>query len=266
MGLVVSGSAGYHPIMLHMIVHGEPTDQPPLLIAHGLYGSARNWGVIARRLSDERQVVAVGMRNHAHSVSAPQHDYPHLANDLAEVIEHIGGFADVLGHSMGGKAAMTLALQHGNLVRKLVVADIAPVTYSHSQIQFIEAMRAVDFSRVTRRSDVEQQLADLGVEKALQSFFTQSLDIPGKRWLLNLDVLAAEMPKIMGFPELDSTWEGPTLFLSGAESDYVLPEHRKRIRALFPHARFAKIPGAGHWLHAEKPREFEAAVRAFLNA
>lgn len=252
--------------MLNTIVHGEPTARPPLVIAHGLYGSARNWGVIAKRLSDERQVVAVDMRNHAYSMWDPSHDYPHLAQDIAEVIEQIGGVADVLGHSMGGKAAMTLALRHNGLVNKLVVADIAPVQYAHSQIQFIEAMRAVDFSRITRRSDAEMQLADQGVEKALQSFFTQSLDIKGKRWLLNLDVLAAEMPKIMGFPKLNATWNGPALFLSGAASDYVLPEHRPEIRSLFSGARFAKIPGAGHWLHAEKPREFEAAVRTFLNA
>lgn len=257
---------GITTLMLHTIVHGEPTEQPPLLIAHGLYGSARNWGVIARRLSDERQVVAVGMRNHAFSLWSDQHDYPSMANDLAEVIGQFGGTTDVLGHSMGGKAAMTLALEHGELVRKLVVADIAPVGYSHSQIQFIDAMRAVDFTHVTRRSDVEQQLADQGVEKALQSFFTQSLDVKEKRWLLNLDALAAEMPKIMGFPEIDASWAGAALFLSGAASDYVLPEHREKIRRLFPNARFAKIPNAGHWLHAEKPREFEAAVRTFLNA
>jgi pimeloyl-ACP methyl ester carboxylesterase len=252
--------------MLNTIIHGDPTDTPPLLIAHGLYGSARNWGVIARRLSDERQVIAVDMRNHLQSLWSDQHDYPDLASDLAEVIESLGGSADVVGHSMGGKAAMMLALQHGDMVRKLVVADIAPVTYSHSQIQFIEAMRAVDFSRVTRRSDAAEQLAEQGVDPALLSFFTQSLDVEGKRWLLNLDALASEMPKIMGFPEIDGHWDGPALFLAGANSDYVLPEHRDKIKTLFPAARFAKIPGAGHWLHAEKPREFEAAVRAFLNA
>lgn len=266
MGLVVRCSRAYHKTMLNTIIHGDPTDTPPLLIAHGLYGSARNWGVIARRLSDERQVIAVDMRNHSQSLWSDEHDYPYLASDLADVIESLGGSADVVGHSMGGKAAMMLALQHGDLVRKLVVADIAPVTYSHSQIQFIEAMRAVDFSRVSRRSDAAEQLAEQGVDPALQSFFTQSLDIEGKRWLLNLDALASEMPKIMGFPEIHAHWDGPALFLAGADSDYVLPEHRDKIKTLFPAARFAKIPGAGHWLHAEKPREFEAAVRAFLNA
>ncbi|MEM6660216.1 MAG: alpha/beta fold hydrolase [Pseudomonadota bacterium] len=266
MGLAVSSSGGYHPVMLNTIIHGEPTTSVPLLIAHGLYGSARNWGVIAKRLSDERQVIAVDMRNHAHSFWDAHHDYPSLAEDLAKVIRQYADNADILGHSMGGKAAMALALQHGHLLRKLVVADIAPVPYSHSQIQFIEAMRAVDFARVSRRSDAEHQLADQGVERALQSFFTQSLDIPNKRWLLNLDVLADQMPNIMSFPDLPGTWAGPALFLSGGNSDYVLPEHRTVIRRYFPNAHFAKIPGTGHWLHAEKPREFEAAVRVFLNA
>ncbi len=266
MGLVVGTGNLYHGAMLNTIIHGAPTSRPPLLIAHGLYGSARNWGVIARRLSDERQVVAVDMRNHAHSMWDDRHDYPSLAEDLAEVIGSIGGRADVLGHSMGGKAAMTLALTHGELVNRLVVADIAPVSYGHTQMPYIEAMRAVDMAQVERRSDAARLLAEQGVEKELQSFFTQSLDVEGKRWRLNLDVLAREMPKIMSFPQLDTGWDGLALFLSGGLSDYIRPEHRATIRKLFPNARFAKIPGAGHWVHAEKPREFEVAVRTFLNA
>lgn len=252
--------------MLNTILHGAPSALPPLLIAHGLYGSARNWGVIAKRLADERQVVAVDMRNHGQSPRQASHSYPEMAEDLAGVIGAHGGQMDVLGHSMGGKAAMMLALNHPEMVRRLVVADIAPVAYGHTQIQFIEAMRKVDLNGISRRSEAQAQLAELGVEPALQSFFTQSLDLPNKRWLLNLDVLADQMPSIMSFPETDAAWDGIALFLSGAASDYVRPDHRDRVKARFPNARFAKIPGAGHWLHAEKPREFEAAVRAFLNA
>lgn len=252
--------------MLNTILHGAPTALPPLLIAHGLYGSARNWGVIAKRLSDQRQVVAVDMRNHGLSPRSASHSYTDMAADLAEVIAAHGGQMDVLGHSMGGKASMMLALNHPGLVRRLCVADIAPVPYSHDQSQYIEAMRRVDLDSVTRRSDAQAQLAELGVDAALQSFFTQSLDIAGKRWLLNLDALSDQMPGIIGFPETDAAWDGVALFLSGSESDYVRPEYRSVTKARFPKARFAKIPGAGHWLHAEKPREFEAAVRAFLNA
>lgn len=251
--------------MLNTITHGTPTEEPPLMIVHGLYGSARNWGVIAKRLSDERQVIAVDQRNHGQSPWTDSHTYEDMADDLAKVAANHAPM-DVLGHSMGGKAAMLMALQHPQLVRRLIVADIAPVSYGHDQSQYIAAMKAVDLSRVEKRSDAVAQLAETVPDTTLQSFFTQSLDIPNKSWRLNLDVLGRDMAHILAFPEASGAFPGPTLFLSGAESNYVLPEYRTQIRALFPRARFAKIPGAGHWLHAEKPREFEAATRAFLNA
>ncbi len=252
--------------MLNMIAHGTPTDLPKLLIAHGLYGSGRNWGVIAKRLADAREVIAVDMRNHGYSPWTESHSYPDLAEDLAEVIAARGGRMDVVGHSMGGKAAMMLALSRPEMVNRLVVADIAPVSYSHTQAHFITAMRSVALNNVTRRSDAQAQLAAAGVDPLLQSFFTQSLDVEAQQWRLNLDTLEREMPHILAFPEVEAQFAGPVLFLTGSQSDYVQPEHRDRIKRLFPKARFARIPGAGHWLHAEKPREFEAAVRAFLTA
>lgn len=256
--------------MLNVISHradaarGEST---PLVIVHGLFGSARNWGVIAKRLSDRGPVLAVDQRNHGESPWAAPHDYPAMAADLAEVVAAHGGRADVIGHSMGGKAAMVLALRHPDMVRRLLVADIAPVGYDHSQMQYIDAMRAVDLAGVEKRADAVAQLARLlDDDPVLPSFFTQSLDVGARRWRLNLDQLATDMPRILGFPKIDGSFPGTTLFLSGARSDYVLPEHRPRIRTLFPRARFAKLAGAGHWLHAEKPREFEASARAFLDA
>ncbi|SEM95508.1 Pimeloyl-ACP methyl ester carboxylesterase [Roseovarius tolerans] len=234
------------------------------MIVHGLYGSGRNWGVIAKRLADSRHVVAVDQRNHGASPWFDTHSNEDMAADLAEVIEDIGGPCDLLGHSMGGKAAMVLALTRPDLVNSLIVADIAPVAYEHTQIQYIEAMKAVDLSRVERRSDAAEQLRETVDNPALVPFFLQAIDVTEKRWLLNLDTLAREMPKILSFPEMSGAYDGRTLFLSGAESDYVGRAHRDRIKALFPAAQFAKIPGAGHWLHAEKPREFEAAVRTWL--
>ncbi|MBU3259230.1 alpha/beta fold hydrolase [Roseovarius sp. PS-C2] len=251
--------------MLNLIEHGTKTDRPGLLIVHGLYGSARNWGVIAKRLSDARQVVAVDMRNHGLSPWYDTHSYPDLADDLARVLQNLDGPFDVLGHSMGGKASMVLALTRPELVNRLIVADIAPVSYTHTQIQYIEAMKAVDLSAIEKRSDVAEQLERLVDDPTLISFFTQSLDIKEKKWRLNLDVLAAEMPKILSFPDMTGKhYDGPALFLSGADSDYVKREYRNDIKSLFPKAQFAKIPGAGHWLHAEKPREFEAAIRTWL--
>ncbi len=255
--------------MLNIIRHGTKTSQTPLLIAHGLFGSARNWGVIAKRLSSEREVFVVDMRNHGFSPWAESHNYADMAEDLAEVItSQMSGKAHVLGHSMGGKAAMMLSLLHPDLVAKLTVADIAPVSYEHSQQGNIDAMLSVDLSKIETRSDalaaLEPQLADA----ALAAFFTQSLDVKEKRWRLNLQALAREMPRILAFPQPPegAAFTGPTLFLSGAASNYVTAEHRPLIKALFPTARFAKIPDAGHWLHAEKPREFVAAVEAWLAA
>ena len=251
---------------LNTLTHGAPVDgRPPLLIVHGLYGSARNWGVIAKRLSDARQVITVDLRNHGDSPWDAAHDYPDLAVDLVDTIEEIGSPVDVVGHSMGGKAAMVLALTRPDLVARLVVADIAPKAYTHTQLPFIEKMRQVDLETLIRRSEAAEQLGALGVEPALQSFFTQSLDVAKKRWKLNLDALAENMPKIMTFPEISGSYDGAALFLTGAQSDYVQREDRARIKALFPSARFAALPGAGHWLHADRPREFEAAVRVFLD-
>ncbi len=173
---------------------------------------------------------------------------------------------DVLGHSMGGKAAMILAVRHTDAVRRLVVADIAPTPYNHTQIHLVEAMRGVDLDYVSTRTEANEALKPAVEEEGVRAFLLQSLDIKEKKWRLNLDVLADEMHKIIGFPQIEGHFDGPALFLTGAESTYVTAEHRPEIKRLFPAARFAKIRGAGHWLHAEKPREFEAAVRAFLDA
>jgi pimeloyl-ACP methyl ester carboxylesterase len=183
-----------------------------------------------------------------------------MAADLAEVID---GQWDVLGHSMGGKAAMMLALHYPEKVGRLIVADIAPVAYTHEQNQNIAAMRRVDLGTVENRNDAAEQLGDL--DDGLKAFFLQSLDLKDRRWRLNLDALESNMHHVIGFPEVTGTYEGKTLFLSGANSDYVKPDYRAHIKNLFPNAHFAKIPGTGHWLHAEKPREFEQAVRTFLN-
>ena len=251
--------------MLNSVTMGE--GDVPLLIVHGLFGSARNWRVLQKRLAEKRRVVTVDLRNHGESFWGDDHSYLALADDLAEVIEAHGGKADVLGHSMGGKAAMVLALRTPALVNQLLVADIAPVRYGHTQSGHIKAMQSVDMAAVTRRSEADKQLAEHVADPALRAFFLQSVALgpEGARWQLNLDALAAEMPHIMGFPEQSSTFSGPTLFLSGENSDYVLPDMHDEIQRIFPNAAFAKIEGAGHWLHAEKPREFQAEVEAFFN-
>jgi len=256
----------YGRAMLNVIVTGEASAGPPLLIAHGLFGSGRNWGVIAKRLSEGRRVLTVDMRNHGASFWSAAHGYGDLAADLAEVIAAHGGRADVLGHSMGGKAAMRLALDSPSAVNRLVVADIAPVAYGRSQAPLIHAMRGLDLTGIAARSEADRRLAAAVPDTGTRAFLLQSLDLKAEppRWQLNLDALEAEMPRIVGWEAVAGSYESPVLFLSGGASDYVKPEHRAQVRALFPTARFARIPGAGHWLHAEKPREFAAAAAAFL--
>jgi pimeloyl-ACP methyl ester carboxylesterase len=167
---------------------------------------------------------------------------------------------------MGGKAAMWLALTAPDLVDRLVVADIAPVAYDHDNSQHCRAMRSLDLDGLDSRAEADRRLSATVPDPALRAFFLQSLDLRAAppRWRLNLDVLEAEMPKIVGWPAIDARFPGRTLFLSGERSGYVRPDHRGAIRALFPAARFVRIPGAGHWLHAEAPAAFTETVRVFL--
>ena len=254
--------------MLQMISH-EPENSPeagiPLVIAHGLFGSGRNWGVIAKRLANHRRVIALDMRNHGASPWHEDHNYHALAADIVEVTTNLGQPVDLLGHSMGGKAAMVAALS-GAPIRRLIVADIAPVGYSHSQQPVIDAMQSLPLDHITSRAEADQALSAHIDDPALRSFLLQSLNVSERRWRLNLLALSASMDQIIGFPDISGYFNAPALFLTGALSDYLRPEHRPIIKALFPKARFAKIPQAGHWLHAEKPHEFEAAVRVFLEA
>ena len=250
--------------MLNYMTFGDEKS-PPVMIVHGLYGSGRNWGVIAKRLSDQFFVITVDLRNHGDSPWLDTHNYHVMADDLVEVINSLNIKPNIIGHSMGGKAAMVLALKHPNLVRNLIIADIAPVKYEHDQSQFIEAMQKVDLSKVEKRSDATLVLSKFVKDKSLQNFFTQSLDIKAKRWKLNLKVLRSEMSEILSFPKIESEFSGHSLFLKGENSDYIKPEHRKLIKSLFTKARFATFKEAGHWLHAEKPREFESAARLFFS-
>jgi pimeloyl-ACP methyl ester carboxylesterase len=240
----------------------------PLVVAHGLFGAARNWGGLSKRFAQSRRVIAVDMRNHGDSPHDAAHDYPAMAGDLAETIDAAGAPAAVLGHSMGGKAAMALALTEPDLVERLIVADIAPVAYNHTQQDYIDAMRAADLSAVAKRSDAEPMLMAAAPEPGVRAFLLQNLVFEDgrARWRLNLDALEANMDALIGFPRLSGRYDGPALFVHGGASDYVTDAHRSEILRLFPAARIVAIPGAGHWLHAEKPKEFLDATLRFLSS
>ncbi|MEO1494640.1 MAG: alpha/beta fold hydrolase [Pseudomonadota bacterium] len=243
--------------------------RPPLLIAHGLFGSARNFNTLGRRLATDRRVVLVDMRNHGESPWSDETGYEAMASDLAGVIEReCGGHAMVLGHSMGGKSVMALALTRGELVAGAIVADIAPVVYDHSHQSFLKAMQAVDLTKVSRRSDADPMLADAIPEAPLRAFILQNLDVSGgtARWRLNIAALDRGMDDLIGWPPALETgsYTGPVLFLHGGQSDYVTVEGEEKAQRLFPMADFHAIPGTGHWLHAEAPDVFREVVEGWL--
>lgn len=258
-------------MMLNMIISGEDEggDAPPVILAHGLFGQARNLGGLARRLDDARKVISVDMRNHGDSPHDPDHSYHAMAGDLAEVIAPHGGVADVVGHSMGGKAAMTLALSRPDLVRRLVVMDIAPIAYDHSQQDYIDAMQGMDLSGLSLRSEADKRLAERIDDPGVRAFLLQSLDLKSDppEWKLNLDVLSDQMPGIVGWPDdlPKAGFDGPCLFLAGAASDYAAEgAAADAIHAYFPQAELRYLEGCGHWIHAEKPKEVGGVVAGFL--
>lgn len=239
----------------------------PVVVLHGLFGSSRNWMTAARRLSSEHRVVAADLRNHGTSPHAETMSYPEMAADVAETIRQLAvGPVALIGHSMGGKAAMLAALQAPELVDRLVVVDVAPVSYPPAFVGYAQAMREADLAGVKRRADVEQQLVEAVPLASTRAFLLQNLimDDEGARWRPNLPVIEAAIPAISGWPAVSGRYEGPTLFVYGGKSDYVRPEHHDAITGYFPKATFAEIPEAGHWVHAERLDDFLAAVTPFL--
>lgn len=241
----------------------------PLVILHGLFGSKRNWAGIAHRLAAVRRVVVPDLRNHGESPWDPRHDYPAMADDVADLIaRRIGPPADVIGHSMGGKAAMMLALTRPALVERLVVVDIAPVVSTGTPIEYVQAMRALPVERFTRRSELADALAPAISDRGVRNFLSLNAAATevGLVWRVNLAALEHDFDKILGFPLIESgrSYLGPALFLTGGRSPYVRTEHRPEIERLFPAAEFETIPAAGHWVHADAPDAFVAAVSRFL--
>jgi pimeloyl-ACP methyl ester carboxylesterase len=247
----------------------EAGEGPPVVILHGLFGSKRNWTSIARQLAATHRVFAVDLRNHGESPWAARHDYPALADDVAHFLEQrLDGPAAVIGHSMGGKAAMVLALTRPELVERLVAVDIPPAESIGTQDAFIEAMRQVPLATLTRRTEVDALLAEAIPDRGIRSFLLTNVGAgpQGLSWTINLDTLASEFAMIRGFPDMAvaEPFAKPALFLVGGRSEYVQPQHHAEIRRLFPAAEIAVIPEAGHWVHAEAPEAFLAAVQRFL--
>ena len=243
---------------------------PAVVILHGLLGSSRNWHSIGKALAEDRKVILADLRNHGGSPWADAMDYPAMAADVARLIrERAGGRAAVVGHSMGGKVAMVLALTEPGIVDRLGVVDIAPVAYRNSTfLGYIEAMRAIDPTGLARRGDAEAALTAVAPDPGVRSFLLQNLAFgaDGAAWKPNLAVLARTLPEIVGFPRLEARYDGPTLVIRGARSDYVADGFLPALRRLFPQAAIETVAEAGHWVHAERQAEVTGLLRRFLAA
>jgi len=245
---------------------GDP-GLPPVVILHGLLGSSRNWGGVVRALAPRHRVLALDLPNHGASPWVERMDYPFQARLVADEISALGQPVALIGHSMGGKVAMSLALTRPELVERLVVVDIAPVRYSHTFAPYLRAMRAVPLARLEGREQADAVLAPAIPDPAVRALLLHNLERSeaGFRWRPNLAVLLAEMDEILDFPAFppQARYDRPALFLTGRHSDYVGSEADSVIRARFPAADRVEI-AAGHWVHAEAPADFVAAVERFL--
>lgn len=241
-------------------------DGPPLVIVHGLFGRRRNWQAIQKQLARKHRVVAADLRNHGDSPWDDDMTYPAMSSDIGKLIDDIdSGPAILVGHSMGGKAAMYLALDRPDLIAALVVIDISPVSYRHDYGSYIDAMKSVPLDRIERRGEAEAFLTDAVENPGIRNFLLQNLEMTGDgmAWRVNLPVIESAMPDVLGFPDTGGkVFGGRTLFVAGGNSDYIKGEDRDAISALFPQARHIKIKDAGHWVHAEKPQEILATLES----
>jgi len=240
----------------------------PLLLLHGLFGSLANLQTLGRALADSWDVIAVDLRNHGSSPHADDMSYPALAADLVELLDRLAlPSAVLLGHSMGGKAAMRCALDYPDRAAALVVLDIAPRAYeAHHEAEFA-AMEALDPVSHSSRSELDAALAEQLSHPQTRQFLLTNVqrDANGRfGWRIDLGALRAGYPDIMAAIESETVYDGPALFVRGELSAYITYDDQAAIRRLFPRARIQTLPGAGHWVHAEQPQQLARIVREFL--
>ncbi|MBF4162000.1 alpha/beta fold hydrolase [Nocardioides acrostichi] len=243
----------------------------PVVFLHGLFGQGRNFTQIAKALVPGAASTLVDLPDHGRSAWTDEVDYARYADLVADRLAEQGDLpAHVVGHSMGGKVAMVLALRHADLVERLVVVDIAPAP-SEGAGDFehlLDSLARIDLTRLERRSDADEQLAQWVDDERVRGFLLQNLRAgpDGWAWQANLELLRRDLGVIGGWPdELEGLeFDHPVLWVAGEHSPYIGPEHEPAMRALFPRTTQVTIKGAGHWVHSEQPEAFVSALRVFL--
>jgi esterase len=250
-------------------IYGAENAGIPLVVIHGLFGMSDNWGTFGRNFGEKRQVHLLDLRNHGRSFHSEEMSIEVMVNDLSAYIASIGADQiDLIGHSLGGKVAMQFAIDHPEKVAKLIIADIAPKSYPPHHEDKFNALSAVNIETVENRKDVQIALEHYIKEPGVVQFLLKNVYIKEDRslgWRFNLDVLKGKYTSFITVGVKSGIFKGPTLFLAGEKSRYILPEDKANIEAQFPLAIIKTIPNAGHWVQAENPQAFDAFVAEFLN-
>ena len=241
----------------------------PLVILHGLFGSSKNWQSLAKQFGEHFSVTTVDLRNHGSSFHDAEMNYRVMADDLQQLLQHLQiQPCRIIGHSMGGKVAMVSALKYPELFSKLVVADIAPVSYDHGHTSLLEPIMAISLDEVAGRFDVDNALKPDIADPMLRGFLLQNLakEDGSWRWKVNWAAIDRQMQELTGFPDYESDWSihVPSLFIRGENSDYVGNAELAVIEQHFDNCTIETLAAAGHWLHAEQPKQFFDKVIQFL--
>ncbi|MCR9249784.1 MAG: alpha/beta fold hydrolase [bacterium] len=251
---------------LHFRKYGEGE---PLLILHGVFGSSDNWQTVGKAFAENYEVYLIDQRNHGNSPHHEDFNYDVMANDLLELMDdHKLESAHILGHSMGGKTAMNFAATFPERVKKLIVVDIAPKFYAPHHQQIIEGFRSVDLDALTSRGEADKAMSTVISNMGIRLFLLKNLkrEDSGFGWKINLDVIERNITNVGSGLEADQKFDGHTLFIAGGNSDYIQEHDFGLISSHFSNYKFEKIEGAGHWVHAEKPKELFEIVSKFLTS
>jgi len=240
---------------------------PPLVILHGLFGSLDNWFSIGKELLDHYTLYLVDQRNHGDSPHSAEWNYGVMVEDLCELLDGEGlDSVYLMGHSMGGKTVMNFAVRYPDRVRKLIVGDIAPGYYPIHHQLILEGLNALNLQTLQSRKEADEQLANSIPEVGIRQFLLKSLsrDANGFAWKINLPVITQHIEEVGKALDEETVFEGPTLFLGGANSSYIQEKDLPDMKRHFPNCTWISIPNAGHWLHAEQPQAVVAEMRRFL--
>jgi pimeloyl-ACP methyl ester carboxylesterase len=263
------------PGELHTTELGESGSR--VVFCHGLFGQGRNFTAIGKALADRHRVTLVDMPDHGQSPWSERFDYLAAADQVAGLLSEDDPAA-LVGHSMGGKTCMLLALRHPRLVERLAVVDVSPVAYDHATEfdRYIRAMRAIDLDTLGSRAEADAALTEAVPDPTVRGFLLQSLRREGSgsgggwRWYLNLELLGRDLDAVTDWPEAAlegaEPYTGPVLWVGGADSRYVQPGYVEAMDRWFPHTRRVTVKGAGHWVHSEQPEVFLEVLRRFLSS